>query len=267
MAARRPKPKATHEILLDQARIALAAGTKYKKKFAAYDAKAKITTITPAFLSQFATLHTNARTAVGGRAADVGKQKRATAAEQSRRDALYTALTSMREKVNFAHQGRDAQSKTYREAFGSGKKLVRTSTPNLREASAFIEQGYESDSDVRAAGRDAGVTPALIKELTALRQAMTADGTTQASVAAQKIGATATRGLYLRELSAMKARLLSGARLVFKGNAAVLAEFIGKKPAPPRTKKRAKKKTTKPAPTTTVTTPTTTVTTPKTPTP
>jgi hypothetical protein len=119
MAARRPKPTNTHEILLDQTRIALAAGKRYKKKFAAYDAKTKITTITPTFLTDLTDLHAAASTAVDGRLADLGKQKRATVAEQARRDALYLALTSMRARVNFVHDGKDAASKAIREAFGA----------------------------------------------------------------------------------------------------------------------------------------------------
>jgi hypothetical protein len=177
-------------------------------------------------------------------------QKRATAAEQGRRDALYTALTALREKVNFVHDGRDRQSKAIRQAFGAGQDFVRTSTESLRRASLAIEQGYAGAPDVRTAAKAAGISSARIQELASLREAMTAEGTTQSEVARQKLGATVTRTLYLRELATMKTRLLSAARLVFKGNAAVLAEFLGKKPAPAPTKKRAKKKA-KPAPTTT----------------
>ncbi len=220
--------KHSQEKALDEARTSIAAGTKHQKAFKKFDAANKIATVTPAFLKETNDLHKAARTAVAASQVDMGKLKRATVAEQTKRDALFFCIAGIRDQVGLVHGGKSKGEIAICRAFGHGQSADRRSTPGLRTLAATMEQNYVQ-ADLGAAAKKAGITPKRMNEVTVLRRDLTAADANQGSAKSERVLATVRRGVLLRELSAKHAFILRAAAVVFRGDPGVLAEFRGKR--------------------------------------
>ena len=230
------KPATRDERALDEARrihSRLKANfTAIKKK----DAARKVKLYPEPALKAFGDLIRQVSDAMTTHRVQGDKARGGTARERAARLALIAVIKLLRDEIALAYP-KDADMK---RAFGVGKRLSTTTNEDARALSSDQQKACE-DKDLGPKARAAGVTPARVDKLIALRRALIAVSTDQEVSRTEKKGLGADKRDLLRKLRAETARGKKVGRVMFHDSPRIRDEFGGGA-------KRAKKRKAKPKP-------------------
>ncbi len=211
-----------------------------KARFAAFkkfDAKRKRKLLPESDLKAYIALSRELSSARGQQVVKIVTSKTETAAERDARDAVFAIVSEIRETIRLSFPNDAVLAK----AFGAGHR-AKTSA-DARDLSSLLQNSY-ADKDLGLVAKDAGITPAHVAEAVGLRQKLVlVAGERLTNTGAQKGDTSATKTL-TRRLEKTTTRVIDVAKLVFKGNAKILAEFVRPSRRSPKKKKPKKPPTT-----------------------
>lgn len=145
---------------------------------------------------------------------------------------LFAFVSEIRETIRLSFPDHAALAK----AFGAGHR-AKTSA-DARDLSSLVQNSY-ADQKLGPLAREAGIAPAQVAQAVDLRQQLVlVAGERLTNTGATKGDTTNTKAL-VRRLEKTTTRVIDVAKLVFKGNAKILAEFV--RPSRRSPKKKAKK--------------------------
>lgn len=206
-----------------------------KARFAAFkkfDAKRKRKLLPESDLKAYLALSRELSSARGQQVVKIVTSKTETVAERDARTAVFECVADIRETIRLSFPDHAALA----TAFGAGHR-AKTSA-DARDLSSLVQNSY-ADKELGPMAKDAGITPAHVAQAIDLRRALINVATDRtANTGAQK-GDTSSAKTLLRRLEKTTTRVMDVAKLVFKGNAKILAEFA--RPSRRSPKKKAKK--------------------------
>jgi hypothetical protein len=173
---------------------------------------------------------------IGGQQTIQAKKKAATVTEQKTREALAAACIPVRDAITLT-PGVSAQNAA---AFGRGRRLKKDSTASvLAFATAILDAAKTSAGKV--ALRDAGIGPAVLKDIADKRNALQAASTAQSTTVGTGREATAETQRLARAVRAGTAGIRKVMRFVLADQPALFKQFAStiaraapkKRPAPP----------------------------------
>jgi hypothetical protein len=214
------RPKRTEQDILADARHVLAKTEAHRAAFTAADKGKKKRILEPALVTR---LRRNIALAARTLGAQVNAKKavrRATQTEEQAREALRGAIAGIRDDVKLAYP----DDRALAAAFGVGTRLAKNSTPALLAAADAIRAAYAVPAQ-KASAKDAGVTPARIRALGKLADALSGADTEQSTDVAKRKGNTTTKAALLRAVRADVAHIRKAVLRVFCEQRDVIAEF------------------------------------------
>ncbi len=214
------KPMQKEQDIIADGRHVLARTKEHLAALKKADAERKAKLLSDSFLKTYESNLSSAEKAIGGLAVRKESVKSATRTEEQLRAELFDALTEIRDEVKLAH----TEDQAIGRSFGVGTKLKQGSTPDLLAAAGAVIVAYD-DAALRRAASEAGVTPARIKALASLRDALAGADTVQNTRLSARKGTRIDKEKLLRELKNGTAHIRKVAKLVFRKQPEIVAQF------------------------------------------
>lgn len=214
------RPKQTEQDILADARHVLAKTEAHRAAFTSADKGKKKRILEPALVTRLRRNVALAASTLGAQSNAKKAVRRATQTEEQAREALRGAIAGIRDDVKLAYP----EDRALAGAFGVGTRLAKNSTSGLLAAADAIRAAYAMPAQ-KAAAKDAGVTPARIRALGKLAEALSGADTEQSTGVARRKGNTTTKAALLRAVRADVAHIRKAVLRVFRQQREVIAEF------------------------------------------
>ena len=219
------RPKQTEQDIIADGKHVVGAARDHFAEIMAADMRRKNKLLTEARLTTFESSIANLERAVGGHAVIFSSLVGATALEGQQRSQLYNLIKDIRAEVKLGNSGITKVGRAY----GVGVRLNARSTPAVLNVAQRILSAWE-EPEYRQAALDAGVAEESIEELRRLTESLGGADTRQKMTRGTGIGQTGMKRQLLRTVRSETAYLRRVARLVFRNQPEVLAEFASALP-------------------------------------
>lgn len=230
------KPSKAVENALTDARYIYGRAKARFAAFKKFDANRKRKLLPESDLKAYFALSRELSSARGQQVVKIVTSKTETVAERDARDAVFEIVSEIRETIRLSFPDHAVLA----TAFGAGHR-AKTSA-DARDVSSLAQNSY-ADEKLGPMAKEAGITPAHIAQAVNLRQKLVrVAGERLTNTGAQKGDTTTTKTL-VRRLEKTTTRVIDVAKLVFKGNLKILAEFVRPSRRSPKKKTAAKKTT------------------------